>query len=285
MPQRTNSRQALVARASTWVQASAQKRLHNLPWLEPTVARLSRNLVLILGTQRSGTTLQYYILNAHSSMEGLDENYSHQQYPSPALLLMNQALGNRTVFKLPTKTGDLATIKRWFPHCTIAWAVRHPYAVLSSMRNLQLKRGNWLNAWAAVELGRQAAMFPEVREIDIQRTAPIEIAAHVWKYKAMAIGRYRQSGLKVHPVKFEELVVSPGKALTPLLHDVGLSYQASQDDYHRNQQHLRHPANQLRPLDSGRSKPDLHLSNSELKMINTVCGPEMRQFGYAPKPA
>ena len=69
-------------------------------------------------------------------------------------------------------------------------------------------------------------MFPDVKKIDMQQTETIELAAHLWKYKARAIERYRESGLEVHVVKFEELVVNPSKALTPLLQSLGLTYQA-----------------------------------------------------------
>jgi len=55
----------------------------------------SNHLVLVLGTQRSGTTLLYLMLTAHPDLTGLDEDDAGFQLPEWLVMAGNGLFGKR----------------------------------------------------------------------------------------------------------------------------------------------------------------------------------------------
>ncbi|MFL7868010.1 MAG: sulfotransferase, partial [Anaerolineales bacterium] len=101
----------------------------------PPLRRLfSSRFALVVGSQRSGTTLMFLMLTAHPRITGLDEHHAEFALPRWPVIAVNAALGKRTLYKLPMATGSVAEICRNFPKSQLIWMLRHPFAVVASMR-------------------------------------------------------------------------------------------------------------------------------------------------------
>ena len=81
-------------------QIESIKNIVQPPWL---YSSLSKHLIIILGCQRSGTTLTYLILNSHPQIKGIDETESNYCFPNPSILYYNWIRGYTTCLKLPIK--------------------------------------------------------------------------------------------------------------------------------------------------------------------------------------
>lgn len=249
--------------------------------------RLSGRFTMILGSQRSGTTLLFMMLTSHPAVEGLDENESFLKFPSTKHLLRAALHRKELCYKLPTRTADLAYIRDMLGRASVLWMVRHPYAVISSMRNLAYwteDGRNWLEAVGAIELRRHAGLFDEIREIDTERLSEAQLGAYVWLYKMKAFTRFQEAGLDPFAVKFEDLLGNPKHVMAQVLEHLGLAW----DDrvLHHEQHHQgRVYSGETKggeKLDTSRRKPGLALSEEEKLQIDAICAEYMERYGYAP---
>jgi LPS sulfotransferase NodH len=249
--------------------------------------RLSGRFTMILGAQRSGTTLLFMMLTSHRAVDGLDENESFLKFPSTKHLLRAALQRQELCYKLPTRTADLAYIRDLLGRASILWMVRHPYAVISSMRNLAYwteDERNWLEAVGAIELKRHAGLFEEIREIDTERLSEAQLGAYVWLYKMKAYTRFQEAGLGPFLVKFEDLLGNPKQVMEQVLDHLGLAWDE------RVLHHERYHAGQVysgetkggEKLDTSRRKPGLALTDDEKRQIDTICAAYMERYGYAP---
>jgi protein-tyrosine sulfotransferase len=117
---------------------------------------LSNNLLLILGCQRSGTTLALLMLQAHPQIKGIDETEFPSPFPFPSSLsLYWHRLQNKLIcLKLPEHIFNVEYIARHFPQAKILWIVRNPYSTISSMSMLKNSQGSWIKRCGATELER-----------------------------------------------------------------------------------------------------------------------------------
>ncbi|MGB5596506.1 MAG: sulfotransferase, partial [Crocosphaera sp.] len=70
----------LVSNKLSYDQKYLLRNLINFRVLSPP---FSKSLVLILGCQRSGTTLTLLMLQAHPQIKGYDESHCHSPFPFP----------------------------------------------------------------------------------------------------------------------------------------------------------------------------------------------------------
>lgn len=250
------------------------------PWL---YSSLSKNLIIILGCQRSGTTLTYLILNSHPRIKGIDETESNYCFPHPSVLYYHWIRGYKTCCKLPNQTFNLEHIIKYFPQAKIVWLIRNPYAVVSSMRKFQTNGGNWLNRYGLQELLRESLLIPEIRSLELENLDEVSLGAMVWKYKNIALEKYKSAGLEIFTVKYEELLDNSHQVITNLLDFADLEWHDNLLNHHQYYQgNKKYPGGTKGniPINKSRKQPDLVLSEEEIKTIYLICKESMIVYGY-----
>ena len=263
-------------------QIESIKNIVQPPWL---YSSLSKHLIIILGCQRSGTTLTYLILNSHPRIKGIDETESNYCFPHPRILYYNWLRGYTTCLKLPNQTFNLEYIAKYFPQAKIIWLIRNPYSVVSSMRKFKTGGGNWLNQYAKYELLRESSLIPEIRSLDLETLDEVSLGAIVWKYKNIALEKYKSAGLKTFTIKYEELLDNSHQVITHLLDFINLKWSDNLLNHHQYQystENKEYPGGTKGniPIDKSRKQPNLILSEHEIESIDSICQEDMMFYGY-----
>jgi len=252
-------------------------RLHRL---------FSKYLTLILGCQRSGTTLLLLMLAVHPKIRGVDEVDSRSSFPFWSTLFYNHLKGYHTCYKLPQRTAELDLIIKRYPDSKILWIVRHPYAVISSMRLLKFDwqggQKNWLELHGPNEFRKSSLLFPEIATMDLDRIDEVCLGAYIWKYKAMAIDVYKKKELDVLVVKYEDLLENPDGSMRKILNHLGISWSdrvLRHEQYHLAREYAGWTRGD-RALDASRKKPALALTEAEKKVVDPIVDEQMSKYGY-----
>jgi len=237
---------------------------------------LSYKLILILGCQRSGTTLLLMLLTAHQKIRGKDEDESGFSFPGTFAFVGALLRGKKVCYKLPTRTHCLDLIMRRFPQATVIWISRDPLSVVSSMKTLSmhlLRQGtNWLQIGGRGELMRHSVLFPEINNIDFKKIDPISLGAYIWKYKMKAREKFMNSKIKTFSISFEELVDNPKKVLLPILKNTGLNWDKAILNHQKIHKGKKYVGGTIgdRPLNKQRIFPPLSLTNDEIERIKKI---------------
>lgn len=190
--------------------------------------------MLVIGCQRSGTTLLRLILEAHRSLACFDEKTAYGILAGDA---MPETAGLRPVFKIPRFTEQIASevwsdfgerdVKARYSGQPLLFLLREPLDVVSSM--LRLVNGVWYDSWVLPILHHRAARDPQFaarwerdRAYAESTRHPREaIAAFYWLYKTEAFERYRRAGYPVYGVSYEALVARPERVLRDVVAAIG----------------------------------------------------------------
>jgi protein-tyrosine sulfotransferase len=236
---------------------------------------LSDSLVLILGCQRSGTTLTLLLLNAHPQITGIDETEFPSPYPFPnsGVLLANRIKHDLTCLKLPVHVSKLDYITRYFPKSKIIWPVRNPFSTISSMRSLTNIEGNWIERCAKDDIKDMVCLFPEIKDLDLDSLDEISLGAYVWKYKNLAIDKFKQNNLNVFDFKYEDLLENPRDIMSKMLDFVGLKWSDRvlnhEQFYNPNASYAGNTRGD-KPLDKTRVNARLKFSEQEVNKVNSI---------------
>lgn len=248
---------------------------------------LSRNYVLVTGSQRSGTTLMLLILDAHPRVRGLDESEVgwRAAHPTVRELLRDARAQRTTCRKLPRASGHLSLLRGSYPHARIVWMVRHPLAVVSSMRALRLEgwEGNWLALYAEKEIRQFSDLLPDDTR-DVDELSLIERGARVWALNCKAVEEFRRAGMDVDVVRYEELLRSPESTLRRLLGALSLEWDPSVLAFHERERNenrvLAGGTTGAKAMDDSRAKPDVDFKTSEVAAVAAQCAPWAERYGY-----
>jgi protein-tyrosine sulfotransferase len=244
--------------------------------------KMSHRCVLILGCQRSGTTLLYMMLSSHPSIRGKNEDEASYRLPRIGPVFGNLLRAKYTCYKLPTKSSIPEFILKRFPGATLLLIIRHLYAVISSRRSLVMNAAgeNWLKISAPDEMERLACLFPEIHRLDTKALDEVTLGAYVWKYKMMALERFRQIGLRPFVLKYEELVLHPQETLEPVLADLSCVWKDQVIFYERYHAKKAYCGNNFgnRPLDKSKVHSSLCLNQEEMEKIGAVCGDLIKKY-------
>lgn len=243
---------------------------------------MSGKCVFILGCQRSGTTLLYMMMTSHPSITGKNEDEAAYRLPRIKPLFWNCMRFKHTCYKLPTKASDPDFILKRFPAATILWLIRHPYSVISSMRSLIMNAvgENWLKVSAMSELERLTRLFPEIPSLNVCPDDEIALGATVWKYKMLALEKFRTYGLTPHIVKYEDLLTRPKETLSPMLSRLGLPWSDRILAHEIRHAKKVYCGNNIgsKPLDPSKINSPIFLNQDETSVINRVCGDLIGQY-------
>ena len=172
-------------------------------------------------------------------------------------------------------------IKTAYPHAKVLWIVRHPYAVVSSMRTLvEGDDGrNWLQRWPE-SLRGNARLFPEIADMDLCGLDQISRGAYTWKYNAMAIARYREAMPSFSTIRYEELVQRPREVLEPVLARCDIAWSDAVLHHEVTHRGKRYCGNNVgsRPIDRTRASPGLRLDDREKARVRAIGSPAMDEF-------
>lgn len=246
---------------------------------------LSENLILILGCQRSGTTLALLMLQAHPLIKGIDETEFPSPFPFPSSMALyyHQLQKKSICLKLPEHIFNVEYIAQHFPKTKILWIVRNPYSVIASMSALKNTRGSWIKRCGATELKRLIPFFPEINELDLTDLDEISLGAMVWKYKNQALDIYRQKGLQVFDFKYEDLVENPQSMMSDILNFLELPWSDCVLQHHKfHQQSKTYPGNTKgdKALDTSRTHSQPKLTASERNVIMSTAKELITYYQY-----
>jgi hypothetical protein len=256
------------------------------PWL---YSLLSKQSILILGCQRSGTTLTFLLLNSHPQIKGIDETQTGYSFPHQSVLYRNLIDNYLTCFKLPNQTFNFEYIVQHYPQAKIIFPIRNPYSVVSSMRSFTIKtrnkQGNWLNCFAKEELWKFDSFLPDILSLDLDSLDEIALGAYVWKYQNIALNKYKEAGFDIFVFKYEELLADPQKTIAKILDFINLDW----DDIVLNHQKYyegdkkRYPGGTRgdRPINILNKKRQLNLSKDEIELITSICREQIIAYDYA----
>lgn len=252
-------------------------------------SKFSKQSALILGCQRSGTTLLFLILNSHPQIKGIDETETGYSFPHQNILYRNSIKDYLTCFKLPNQTFNFKYIKQHYPQTKIIFPIRNPYSVVSSMRSFTIEtkteQGNWLNCFAKKELlGIDADFLPDISDLDVDSLDEISLGAYIWKYKNMALKKYQKLGFDVFTFKYEELLTNPQKVISKILYFLDLDWDnivLNHQQYYKNDR-KKYPGGTRgnRAINLANQKRKPNLSEGEIKSITSICHDSVIAYGY-----
>lgn len=246
---------------------------------------LSDKLILILGCQRSGTTLALLMLQAHPQIKGIDETEFPSPFPFPSSLdLYVHKLRKKSIcLKLPEHIFNVEYIARHFPQAKILWIIRNPYSTISSMQMLTNSQGTWVKRCGIKELNRLIPFFPEIKQLDLAQLDEISLAAMIWKYKNQALDIYRAKGLSVYSFRYEDLIDNPQAMMSNILNFLELSWSDRVLEYYKfHQPNKVYPGNTKgdKAIDTSRKSSQPKLTESEKNTIKSLAQELIEYYNY-----
>jgi len=200
---------------------------------------------MILGCQRSGSTLLGMALQAHSGTEIIEENNPsfHVRSASSPIQINLQAVneyiqehGKLVGFKSPRDSHRIAEIIRTIPQVRIAWITRDIFQVVASMASLRMPSGaTWANSFTHEEIIKYllverndleiAELYQWARSLKNERERAIALASVCWftKYR-IEVKSIAKWPTLIHRLSYDELVSQPEKTLRRLLGFLGLEW-------------------------------------------------------------
>lgn len=258
--------------------------IQNISYPPFIYSQFAKQLVLILGCQRSGNTLAYLMLNCHPNIQGIDESDSNYKFPNALKLYSQQKKNSRILLKFPNQTYNLEYFSHHLPQTKIIWPIRNPYAVVSSMRQWQQKEGNWIKVYAQGELWQHSFLFPEILNLDLANLDEISLGAYIWKYKERTLQLYKQNNFDVFTFQYEQLLDNPRLMMSNIIEFLGLDWSENvlhHEQYYNSDKRYPGGTKGSNALDQSRKQPKLSLSQAEIALITDICGAEMQPYFYS----
>ncbi len=264
--------------------------------------RMTNQIILVTGCQRSGTTMLNLVLDSHPDVHGIDEmqfdvNRMRDYLNSPEFAPV-------VCLKLPAAAAAL-----WFVESIrgiqVLWALRDPRAVVASMVRLPLALDGRTVPWAAHPAGALVEIDNAVEALNgvpadlaedwqrhrvtvgtpPERWSPSELArsaALCWRLKNDLLRLYDKAGIAYRIVGYEDLVHEPEAQIRALLTYLKLNWH---DDVLRH--HLLHRGASVGQTDNTRAvdtnsidKWREVLASEELAIVHAICGARAQELGY-----
>jgi len=176
--------------------------------------------------------------------------------------------------------------ERYYPDAEFIFVVRHPFAVISSMRKLRFERENgenWIDRYAEKEVRSMSTVDPEALA-GIENLTNPRLGARVWRLNCEAIEKAEQRGLNTTVIRFEDLMTNTESELKRVTERIGLQYEAQMLNYHERKENggrvLAGGTRGDRELDPSRGAPEIRLTEEEKEEIVEESMPWIEEYSY-----
>lgn len=237
---------------------------------------------LIVGCQRSGTTLLRLILDSHSKVSCFDESISHELLAKGNDVIddfVSKAGMSHLGFKIPRFTEQLDsselqdfglnfTIDNFYRSEPIIFLSRDCRDVVCSMLNLKIGEDSWLQTWGIpiIEYWLEnseifkSSFGSTIQQVKDSNYYEVKMGALYWVFKNSAYLRYLQKGYPLHFVKYEDLVSNPKRTIQSIARFLGLLWEDSLLKHHEKS----HSELSDKGLAVGRTDPKRRIDNSKV---------------------
>lgn len=252
-------------------------------WFDRSSQRGSE-ICMVIGAQRSGTTLMRLVLESNPEVAVFEEPTSYDYWADRNLLNRTLEAGRQQgkrvfVFKTPCLTEQLDTEDqiarelryRAFPlrfsyeNQLLVFMVRDPRDVCISLQNLKARASgdDWIDHWTRYVDELYPRTIPDfktryARELELVAQAGSHgfaaRAALYWKIKTESFFRYDAQGYHLRLVLYEDLVTRPERTLRWLSRFLGISFNERMLKHHQ-QTHAVVGANGLTVGDTNPRQP------------------------------
>jgi protein-tyrosine sulfotransferase len=189
----------------------------------------SRNLFLIVGCQRSGTTMLESVLNAHPKVRVIGEEgrASYKYFWNEADLseLSEEWVGLR----IPVSTHEMERAVDY--GARVLFMLRDARDVVASMHVARADKEPWIAVHAHHEIHNALHNLPGRSELALQQLydeiedrSDVRFAAFLWALKNRYIPLYARSPLPTKIVRYEVLVAQPEPYLRQICEHLGLDW-------------------------------------------------------------
>jgi protein-tyrosine sulfotransferase len=248
------------------------------------------NLFLIVGCQRSGTTMLESVLDAHPSVRVIGEEgrASYKYFFKEADL--GQLTEDFVGLRIPVATHELQTALTWHAGARVLFMLRDPRDVVASMHMARAGGEPWIAVEAHGELSRTISHLPDAAEQErrLQRLynetedrGDIRFAALLWALKNRYIPLYSNSTLPTMVVRYETLVAQPEPCLREICDHLGLDWSE------RLLEHGKYSSGTWGGTDKGAPIHEAsveayrtRLTTEDRRKIHAVIQPDMERLGY-----
>lgn len=209
---------------------------------------------LIVGCQRTGTTLMRLLLESHNQIDCIDELLSYfvlaGRCPPP------NSTARLVGYKVPVWTEQLCErilsgnelvalanldgLRTFYKGEKIVFMVRNSLDTVSSMMSLKMGATSWFEQTAIPVLKKKMsdsefvrAFGADIALIDSSSDPIATVGALYWKFKTSALCNYVNAKMPVHIVEYETLVTSPEPVLRGLVAFLGLEWDHALLEHHR----------------------------------------------------
>ena len=180
--------------------------------LKPVRTRLP--ILLVVGSQRSGTTLLGLMLDSHRDIK------MHEEEASYAALKIKEEGNLKTIegFKIPVWTSRYRFLKKAFPHSKVVYLRRDLRSIVSSMLHLKAGPSSWVSAHGWREIERSISFvtdlhtrnfFLKTYSVCRHENDEVVVAALCAYLKMFLLEEYYKIGLSVLECWYEDLVIHP----------------------------------------------------------------------------
>jgi protein-tyrosine sulfotransferase len=258
---------------------------------------LKKHIFLIVGCQRSGSTLLESIFAAHPLVRVIgEENWKSYSYFDDRKKLAEfpeKFIGLR----IPAATPALNYIIAAYPDAKVLFTLRDPRDVVTSMRKLQMepfghgKNTSWLETIAQPQIENCLKYLPDgkrwkaalhsVRQNTNDKN-DVRFGGLCWMVKNSFLELYQRSVIKTEIVRYESLIGDPEQYLRPLCDFLDLEWS---DRVLEHQKYVSgmwagtNKGEEIHRRSIGAYK--YHLSLEERRSLYSVIQGEMEKHGYS----
>jgi protein-tyrosine sulfotransferase len=256
----------------------------------------AKKIFLIVGCQRSGSTLLESVFNAHPEVHvvGEEQGEAYRYFREPAKL---DGLPKESIcLRIPAATHLIKHAIEKLPGARVLFTLRDPRDVVVSMRKLEVQTqadgpsGKWLVLFGHNEIRRCIASLAERERLEEKLRSLYEqtndlndprFGAFCWMVKNRFIPLYERSILPTKVVRYEMLIANPEPYLRQICQFLSLEW----NDHLL--EHEKYSSGQWGGTNKGEAihQRSFHaykknLSIEERRALYSVIRPEMEAMGY-----
>jgi hypothetical protein len=249
---------------------------------------ISKKFFLILGCQRSGTTLMRLILNSHKEIHCFDEYKAYDLLNNNTLLsdFLKDSKKSLIGFKTPVYTEQmneknlvdwlqLREIQNIFSTTKIIFIYRDPRDVCVSLKNHISTHpdGDYLvpvfKFWKTQMPEIYSEFKNDFNKIENQKNNLLQRAALFWKIKNHYYFNYKEKNKKILGIKYEELCMNPKNEIKKITDFLDLSWDDSMLFHNK----IEHDEVKSNGLTVGNNNASLPIRENSIGLYKQILNP------------